>query len=103
MVEHERCEFGNGNEVGVKKLLLVMVCAILVSGCGALFGRRGSEGIYPATRMDVEWMLNVPFPAPLLLALDLPISLAVDTVMLPHDVYYWWDGISFRSASESEL
>lgn len=60
-----------------------------VSGCGTIMGRHDGAtptGIYPATRFDFITMFDSPFPVPLLIVLDVPVSLVTDTIMLPADL-----------------
>jgi uncharacterized protein YceK len=90
-----------------RRLLLTLILAAALSGCGTLFDtlgeerrgrRRGRDGIttklyggeiriYGGVRWDIEriveakagWLLAV-------FALDAPISLALDTVLLPFTI-----------------
>ncbi|MEI6564092.1 MAG: YceK/YidQ family lipoprotein [bacterium] len=92
-------------------LLLLIGGALLLTGCGTIVARNshpcGSNPYYPATQWDVMtirsggglfvgppggspgvphvvgWLLIVP-----LHILDLPVSLATDTICLPSDCYY---------------
>lgn len=86
----------------MKRLLVLMaivVAMLIPSGCGTISSFQERDGLYPATTMDVlawsvilsysEYPENLVYvPAVSLFTLiDLPISLTMDTLMLPYDLY----------------
>jgi uncharacterized protein YceK len=79
-----------------KAAYLLVVTAVLGSGCGSIGGRSRSAyypGVYPGARCDVEFIVHHEgkdmselWP---LAVIDFPFSAAVDTVLLPWDLPYW--------------
>lgn len=72
-------------------VLLILSC----SGCATYYARHEEKswnffqkmGVYPATRLDIDFIsIKEPLPS-LLVTLDLPFSLALDTLLLPYDFY----------------
>jgi len=70
---------------------LLMIC----SGCATFLARTEgtggfmsfhNDGLYPATRLDAEFIMSDPWLGGLSL-LDLPMSLAFDTLLLPYDAF----------------
>ena len=70
-----------------------------LSGCATYVYRTdgGAEGVYPAVKTDfnmMDYVLNahggspasIAIPAVILLAIDVPVSAVIDTVLLPYDV-----------------
>ncbi|WP_227317140.1 YceK/YidQ family lipoprotein [Cedecea davisae] len=69
--------------------IVIALISILLSGCGTFASRDPffrKPGIYPATRFDVEGMRELESPYPVFLALDMPISLVTDTLLIPYDL-----------------
>lgn len=75
------------------KFFVLGIC-IICSGCATLLARSESsgfinfhvDGMYPATRMDVEFIGLDPVFGVLSL-LDLPMSLVFDTLLSPYDAF----------------
>jgi uncharacterized protein YceK len=70
----------------VLQITLAVVYVSSLTGCGTVMRGTMKESpefsIYPATRCDVGFVAMGWIP----LVLDLPISLATDTVLLPYDI-----------------
>ena len=75
----------------MKSVLLPLVtgCAFLsVSGCSSVMSHTGpNQGYYPGTRASVDMLKddNTSWAMMPLVALDLPFSAVMDTVLLPYD------------------
>lgn len=71
----------------MKRIVLMGVAVMMLSGCGSMFGRHDgaySGGAFPATRFDWRYMTSSGgFPP--IYALDLPFSIITDIIMLPSD------------------
>jgi uncharacterized protein YceK len=77
----------------LKALLLCAVIALAgaITGCGSLTARTCSDdpGIYPGPRLDGHWVQD-PGDQPmnaLIFPIDLPLSTALDTILLPYDIF----------------
>ncbi|MAY36809.1 MAG: hypothetical protein CMN84_11985 [Spongiibacteraceae bacterium] len=85
----------------MNKLVIFLVLASVspLSGCATYVYRTdgGAEGVYPAVKTDfnmMDYVLNahggspasIAIPAVILLAIDVPVSAVIDTVLLPYDV-----------------
>lgn len=78
---------------GTRRATLTTALVLALPGCGLLFRtidrseRVGAARYFPAAAADVFFLGEIPVLAPLLL-LDLPLSLAVDVVLLPATVFH---------------
>ncbi|MGT8859138.1 YceK/YidQ family lipoprotein [Enterobacter sp. 186315] len=73
----------------MKRIVIVALISMFLSGCGTFVSRDPffkKPGVYPATRFDAEGIEELEFPYPLFLALDMPISLITDTLLIPYDL-----------------
>jgi len=73
----------------MKRILTVALISTLLVGCGTFASRDPffkKEGIYPATRFDLDGMKELDYPYPVFLALDVPVSIITDTVLIPYDL-----------------
>ena len=86
------------------KIIIAILSALLLSGCATVavraYGEPSSYGVYPAVKGDILAVAmthsseasNV-LPAwekpllDLLVLIDLPVSIVLDTILLPFDIY----------------
>lgn len=71
------------------KKLLIVALSLMLSGCGTFLSRDPffkQEGLYPATRFDFEAIKETESPAPVFFALDVPLSIITDTILIPYDL-----------------
>jgi uncharacterized protein YceK len=73
----------------------VTVIAGATTGCGSLNemgGIREYPGVYPGVRLDAHWLAHgneTDYPLTTCVGLiDMPFSAAVDTVLLPYDIFH---------------
>ena len=104
----------------MKKTVMLIVLAISMTGCSTFYTRCLCGGyretpIYPATTGNWTAIVSIVYETvshpmscscwatfiglPLML-IDTPISIAVDTLCLPHDIYTWPD---WAEAREKQL
>ena len=103
-----------------KTVMLIVILSLSMTGCSTFFTRCFCGGcretpIYPATTGNVTaivsivcetvshpmscscWATCIGLP---LMLIDTPISIAVDTICLPHDIYTW---PQWRAVREKQL
>jgi len=72
-------------------LMTMAGCTLVVtSGCSSVMSHTGGdEGYYPGTRSDVNMIKSdeTSWAMTPLIALDLPFSAVLDTLLLPYDYY----------------
>ena len=65
------------------KRFSILVLPLLLNACGTVMAHRDSMDVtYAGIEYDIDTMRRIPEAAPLY-ALDLPLSLAADTLILP--------------------
>ena len=80
-------------------IILLIASISSLSGCATYVYRTdgGAKGVYPAVKTDfnmMDYVLNahggspasIAIPAVILLAIDVPVSAVIDTVLLPYDL-----------------
>lgn len=73
----------------MKRIVTVALISTLLSGCGTFLSRDAffkKEGVYPATRLDVDGIKESESPYPVFFAMDLPVSLVTDKLLIPYDL-----------------
>jgi uncharacterized protein YceK len=78
--------------MGIRVVPILLLALVLCSGCGTIFTYTVTRderetGVYQGVRFDCE-ASHEDQPVLLLLLFDLPLSLAVDTLVLPYDIIY---------------
>ncbi|EIC83898.1 YceK/YidQ family lipoprotein [Serratia sp. M24T3] len=76
----------------MKKLLLPVAagCAFMASGCSSVMSHTGDyQGYYPGSKADVRMIgsNDTSWAMTPLLAIDLPFTAVMDTLLLPYDYY----------------
>ena len=93
----------------MKRFLLpgLLICgAGMTSGCSSLMSHTGaSQGYYPGTRASAEMLTDdqTSWAMKPLLAIDLPFSAVMDTILLPWDYFRHDDDKSIDSPRERVL
>lgn len=77
----------------MKKLLLPVAagCAFMASGCSSVMSHTGDyQGYYSGSKSDVRMIgsQDTSWAMTPLLAIDLPFSAVMDTLLLPYDYYH---------------
>jgi len=71
------------------RTIFIIAISFFLSACGTMLSRDPffkKEGIYPGTRFDFEAIEETNFPESLYFALDVPLSLITDTILIPYDL-----------------
>ena len=72
-------------KIRIIKRCSILVLPLLLNACGTIMAHRNSNSMdvtYAGIEYDIDTMRRLPEAAPLY-ALDLPVSLAADTLLLP--------------------
>ncbi|ADU67341.1 protein of unknown function DUF1375 [Pantoea sp. At-9b] len=82
---------------------LLVCCACTTSGCSSVMSHTGaSQGYYPGTRASAEMLTDdhTSWAMKPLVAIDLPFSAVMDTLLLPWDYFRHDDDKSIDSPRE---